>query len=67
MIIIFPKPICKCGSKEISQGCQHHDLYGEFHTKQSIKSVKEMGGELPENESADDSNVKDLSNEVQHQ
>jgi hypothetical protein len=26
----------------------------------SIKSVKEMGSELPENESADDSNVKDL-------
>jgi hypothetical protein len=30
----------------------------------SIKSVKEIGGELPENESADDSNVKDLSSEV---
>lgn len=31
-----------------------------------IKSVKEMGGELPENESTDDSNVKDLSDEIQH-
>lgn len=34
MIIIFPKPVCKCGSNEISQGCQYHDSYGEFHTKQ---------------------------------
>ncbi len=34
MIIILPNQICKCGSKEITQGCQHHDSHGEFHSKQ---------------------------------
>lgn len=33
MIIVLLKPVCKCGSNEVLQGCQSHDSNGEFHTK----------------------------------
>lgn len=34
MIFVLQQTVCKCGSNEVSQGCQYHDSDGEFHTKQ---------------------------------
>lgn len=34
MIIVLNDTVCKCGSKEIIQGCEYHDTTGEWHTKQ---------------------------------